>query len=268
MNDSDPASTRYGAIGRLRQLRALAALMAVLAMALPWACLPSGPQRSALARLAWAVLLGGFGIRINRLGHAPRAGALVISNHVSWIDIAVLARLLDCGFIAKAEVAAWPVIGALARRQGCLFIARERRGAVRPMLGRMRGYGPKRNLVLFPEGTSGEGDRVLPFRTSLFAAAGERFAEIQPVTLHYRQHDGSDLPYGRRREVAWVGEDALLPHAMALAARGGAIVDLWFEAPLPPATRKDLAEASHRLISERLAELAGEAQAAALKRAA
>lgn len=268
MSDSNPATARYGPVARLRQARAAAALLAVLAMALPWVCLPRGVMRTALARLAWAVLLGGFGIRINRLGHAPCPGALVVSNHVSWIDIAVLARLLDCGFVAKAEVAGWPVIGSLARRQGCLFIERERRGAVRPMLGRMRGFGPRRSLVMFPEGTSGEGDRVLPFRTSLFAAAGERFTEVQPVTLHYRRRDGSALAPGQRRDVAWVGNDALLPHAMALAARGGAIVDLWFEAPLPPAARKDLAEASHRLISARLAELAGEAQAAALKRAA
>lgn len=268
MSDSNPATARYGPVARLRQARAAAALLAVLAMALPWVCLPRGVMRTALARLAWVVLLGGFGIRINRLGHAPCPGALVVSNHVSWIDIAVLARLLDCGFVAKAEVAGWPVIGSLARRQGCLFIERERRGAVRPMLGRMRGFGPRRSLVLFPEGTSGEGDRVLPFRTSLFAAAGERFTEVQPVTLHYRRRDGSALAPGQRRDVAWVGNDALLPHAMALAARGGAIVDLWFEAPLPPAARKDLAEASHRLISARLAELAGEAQAAALKRAA
>lgn len=268
MNDRNGAFRRYGLIGRLRQARALAALAGVLAIALPWACLPRGAMRSALARLAWTVLLGGFGIRLNPLGAHPCPGALVVSNHVSWIDIAALAHQLDCGFVAKSEVAGWPVIGSLARRQGCLFIERERRGAVPSMLGRMRSYGPRRSLVLFPEGTSGEGDRVLPFRTSLFAAAGERFAQVQPVTLHFRRRDGAPIPADERRQVAWVGEDALLPHAMALAASGGVVLDLWFEEPLPAADRKQLAETCHARISARLAQLSGADQAAALKRAA
>jgi 1-acyl-sn-glycerol-3-phosphate acyltransferase len=218
-----------------------------------------------MAGAAWAVLLRGFGIRVRRHGtpSAP-AAALIAANHVSWIDVAVLGRLLDAGFVAKAEVGAWPVIGSLARRYGCLFIDRNRRGAVQDFTARMQAHPACAGLILFPEGTTGDGSGLLPFRSSLFAAAHPRWPAVQPVTIAYRRRDGSPLSPAERRRVAWIDDDALLPHAFALAASGGVIAEVWFEAPIPATDRKAAAESCRSAIAARL----GEDQAAALKRAA
>jgi 1-acyl-sn-glycerol-3-phosphate acyltransferase len=88
------------------------------------------------------------------------------------------------------------------------------------------------------------------------------------VTIAYRRRDGAPLSPGQRRRVAWIGDDALLPHALALAASGGVTVEVWFEESFAPEGRKQAAEASRRAIAARLAALAEEDQAAALKRAA
>ncbi len=253
---------------RLRQLRALGALAGVLAIAPLWALARPAPLRRALAVGAWALLLRGFNITVRRHGPIPASGSLIVANHISWLDIAVLARTCDAGFIAKAEVGRWPVIGMLARQLGCLFIEREARAALPGVIARMDSYAPRRGLILFPEGTTGDGTALLPFRSSLFAAAGERWAAVQPVTLAYRRQGGTALCPVERRRIAWLGDDALLPHAMALAGAGGASIDLWFEAPIAPGPRKAVAEACRAAIAARLAAITADDQAATLKRAA
>lgn len=248
-----------------RCTRAILALVILLALAGPWLCLPAGSRlKRTLPVAGWRVLLAGFGIRIRCHGApADPANALIVANHVSWTDILVLGRLVDAGFVAKAEVAGWPVIGPLARRYGCLFIKRESRAAAHRTAADMNSYRAGSGLVLFAEGTTGEGHGVLPFHSSLFVT-GARWPRIQPVTLVYARADGSPLSPQERRRVAWIGDDALLPHAMALAASGGLIVEVWFEESFVAQNRKQAAEESRRLIADRL-ELA---QAATLKRAA
>ncbi|WP_374530837.1 lysophospholipid acyltransferase family protein [Novosphingobium sp.] len=266
---ANPERASLSPLARLRQLRAIGALLIVLALAPFWACISAARPRRALERAAWCILLSGFGIAVRRHGTPASSGrVLTVANHISWVDIAVLARLCEGGFIAKREVAGWPVIGALARRLGCVFIDRESRSAVQSAVAELSDYAPETGLIMFPEGTTGEGGALLPFRSSLFAAAGPRWTQIQPVTLAYRRRDGAPLcPVGRRR-IAWLGDDALLPHAMALAASGGARIDVWFEAPLSPAPRKELARACADAIGARLAALEQADQAATLKRAA
>ncbi|MCB2072301.1 MAG: 1-acyl-sn-glycerol-3-phosphate acyltransferase, partial [Novosphingobium sp.] len=181
----------------LRQARAFATLLLVLAMAGPWACLPAGSRlRRRVAVLGWALLLTGFGIRIRCRG-APSAtdGTLFVANHISWVDIAVLARLLDAGFVAKAEIGRWPVIGALARGYGCLFVDRVMRTGVRQEADALDSrLAASRRIILFPEGTTSDGTGVRPFRSSLLAAAGRGdWPCVQPVTIRYRTRDGMPL---------------------------------------------------------------------------
>lgn len=246
-------------------MRAIVALIAFLALAIPWICLPARSRlRRTLPVAAWSLLLGGFGIRIRCHGMpADPATALTVANHVSWTDIVVLGHLIDAGFVAKVEVADWPVIGPLARRYGCLFVARDSRAAAHRVAAEMNAYRAGSGLVLFAEGTTGDGNGVLPFRSGLFST-GERWPRVQPVTVVYARADGSPLSPEERRRVAWIGDDALLPHAMALAASGGVTVDVWFEESFVAQNRKQAAAESRRLIADRLAQ----AQAATLKRAA
>lgn len=246
----------------LRCIRAILALLLALVIAAGWSCLPRGSRLARrVAAAGWSLLLAGFGVRLRRQGAPAEPQALVAANHVSWIDIVALGSALDAGFVAKAEVAAWPLIGPLARRYGCLFVARESRSAVLDLAAAMEGYPRDAGLVLFPEGTT-DGTGLLPFRSSLFIAPSRRWPKVQPVTILYRDRRGQPLSPEALRRVAWIGDDALLPHAFALAAAGGVEVELWFEPTFVPADRKGAARRSREDIAARLD------QAAALKRAA
>lgn len=238
----------------------MASVLGLLVLALPWLCVRS----RRIERLAWSLLLAGFGLRLRCHGSpVARGRALTVANHVSWTDIVVLGRLLDAGFVAKSDIAGWPIIGTLTRRYGCPFIARDSRAAAHRLAQDMNAYPTDRGLVLFAEGTTGLGDTVLPFHSGLFAAS-ERWPQVQPVTIVYRRADGAPLSPSERRAVAWIGDDALLPHALALAGNGGITVEVWFEESFAPRDRKHAAQESRRLITARLTEV----QAAALKRAA
>lgn len=198
----------------------------------------------------------GFGIRIRVSGRAE-PGAVMIANHVSWIDIAALAHSCEASFVAKREVGTWPIIGLLARKHGCLFIERSRRGAVvedAARLGaRLKGG---RGLVIFAEGTTSMGWDVLPFRSSLLAApVANDCSTVQPVAITYRNRDGTLHSAKQRRLVAWLDDDALLPHALKLAARGGTLVDIWFGPGITATGRKELAATARASIQARLAEV-------------
>ena len=252
--------------GPVRGLRAVLALATVLPLAVLWLVLPRrSAHRRRLAVFAWRVILRGFGVRLEVHGAPVADGtALIAANHVSWLDIVLLGRLIDGGLIAKAEVAGWPVIGALARRYGCLFVRRESRIAAQSMAACMDAYPAGQGLILFPEGTTGDGMNLLPFRSSLFAG-GARWLRVQPVAIVYCARGGAALTPQARRRVAWLDEDSLLPHALRLAAAGGVEAHVWFEPPVAASCRKAAAETVRRVIARRLE---AEGQAAALKRAA
>lgn len=233
-------------IGAARLLRAG---VAMLLAAGPMAALLVLPGRNRAAQRAiWGLVRWGFALVVRAHGR-PEAGALLVANHVSWTDIVVLGGLVDGGFVAKSEVAGWPLIGRGAAAIGCVFVERERRrraaGQAEAMAARLA---QGQSLVLFAEGTTGDGDGVLPFRSSLFAA-GE---QVQPVTLAWRRRDGTPFGRAERRAFAWLGEDALRPHAIALARAGGARVDIHFEPVLSGGCRKSLAAASRAAIVARL----------------
>ena len=183
-----------------------------------------------------------LGVRIRVVGNLPRRGpALLVANHVSWLDICVLTALAPVVFVAKREVATWPLFGLLAKLQRSVFIDRTRRAATRAtnaeIAARLAEGDP---VVLFAEGTSSDGNRVLPFRSSLIGAAraalkdgaGAKEVLIQPLAIVYTGLDG--LPIGRqhRPHVAWYGAMDLLPHLAAIIRRGTIDVTVSFGEPL------------------------------------
>lgn len=255
---------------RLRQLRAAAALAAILLLALPWLILPRhGRTARRIAELGWGALLRGFGVAVRVHGRPAFSGeTLTVCNHVSWLDIAVLARLGDAGFVAKADIAGWPVIGPLAQAWGCQFVSRTSRARIPGALSEMQARTGRHGLILFPEGTTGPGPQLLPFRSSLFPGSASRWRQVQPVLIDYRRADGGPLSAGQRRTVAWLDADELLPHAFALAAMGGLVVDVWFEPPIAVEDRKQAARASQAVLERRIERIALGDQAATWKRAA
>lgn len=169
--------------------------------------------------------------RVQR-GRPIRGAGAYVANHVSWLDIFVLNAGKPLYFVAKSEVAGWPGIGWLARGTGTVFIARDPKQAglqTRLFEDRLRAG---HRLLFFPEGTSSDGRRVLPFKTSLFQAFfSERLrdvARIQPVTLAYHAPLGEDA-----RFYGWWGDMALGPAILgALAARRQGRVEVIYHRPL------------------------------------
>ena len=175
-----------------------------------------------------------LGVRVEVIGMAPATGPLLIaSNHVSWLDIVVLSSVAPLSFVAKKEVARWPLVGSLARLQRTVFVDRERRHATGGSRDEMRDrLKAGEILVLFAEGTSGDGRRVLPFKSSFFGAADVPGVLVQPVTLAYRGH--RNLPMNRRLlpAYAWYGDMEMAPHLLGAIRSGPIEVTVVCHAPL------------------------------------
>jgi 1-acyl-sn-glycerol-3-phosphate acyltransferase len=193
--------------------------------------------RSLLHKLNVAIL----GIRVHRVGTPAQMRPLLIaSNHVSWTDISILGSMVDASFVAKSEVAGWPVIGWLSSLQRCVYVDRDRRGKAGDQAGEIAGRLSARHaIILFAEGSTGDGNRMLPFKSTLFGAAARAIAGgaadavyIQPVALAYTRLHG--MPMGRRHRplAAWIGDQDLLPHAKALLLEGGVDVEVHFGEPV------------------------------------
>ena len=163
-----------------------------------------------------------LGVKVEVFGRVPQHGPLlIVSNHVSWLDIVVLSAIAPVSFVAKKEVAGWPLFGSLARLQRTVFVDRDRRHATGTSRDEMRERLAAGDIiVLFAEGTSGDGRTVLPFKTSFFGAAEMPGVLVQPVTLAYRGH--RNLPMTRRLlpSYAWYGDMELAPHLIGAVSAG------------------------------------------------
>jgi 1-acyl-sn-glycerol-3-phosphate acyltransferase len=243
---------------RFGRTKALAALGASLLLLPPWLLAKPRTRRARdRERRFYSRVARGFLSGVKRSGAAAAGeGTLFVCNHISWLDIAVLGSLLDADFIAKAGVADWPLVGPLSRRTGILLVKRDRRGdtaAQVEQIGAKLRQG--RSLVLFPEGTTSDGCAILPFRSSLFAAAAEA-ARIQPIALCYSRRRGEPLDEDEMRAVGWTGNEMLLPNAARVAGmRLSAEVRML--SPFEPE-----AGASRKLIADRCREAIEEAYAA------
>lgn len=211
---------------------------------------PRSDRARAIERAAYRRLARGLGISVQVQGTRAEGAVLHACNHISWADIPVLGGTLDAAFVAKAQVARWPVIGALARRTPTLFIDREHRSGSGAQADALRAcLQGGRGVLLFPEGTTSDGSSVLPFRSSLFAAADAAHC-VQPVALSYLAADGGALTPERLRQVAWIGDDGLMD-ALRGVARAPLGVLVQFLTPLPASMpRKALAAACRDAIAQ------------------
>lgn len=180
-----------------------------------------------------------LGLEVRREGEPMRGAGAVVANHSSWLDILAINAARPVVFVSKAEVAGWPGIGWLARATGTVFVRREARGKTLAQVAAIRArIEGGEAVVLFPEGTSADGRRVLPFKPALLAAVPPG-AVVQPVTLSWTAPEGEDA-----RFYGWFGGQDFGPHALTVLAvrRPGGVVLTWHP-PIPAAgqDRKALA---------------------------
>ena len=207
-------------------------------------CASFALPRPAERRLRWrrfvmrtwcAAVCRALAVRIEVAGESPRQPSVLVSNHLSYLDIPVLGSLYEAVFVSKAEVAQWPGVGHLATRAGTLYVDRARKRelpdvneAIREALARGDG------VVLFPEGTSSGGGTVLPFRPSLLSAAADLGLAVHGARIAYCSGTG-DPPAADC--ICWWGAMPFVKHFLRLLTLSGIHVRVAFAAD--PATAKD-----------------------------
>jgi len=247
----------------LRRLRPVLCL----ALLLPWTLLCGAVQalmlvlpgrgKVAMARLYWGVMCRILGLKLRVIGSAARRTedgrpVVYVSNHSSWLDVLVLGAQLDACFTAKEEVGRWPVIGTIARLGRTVYVRRQRGSTGRERDEMRARLGNGDNLILFPEGTTSDGSRVLSFRSAFLSIAQLPATEagmppiVQPVSVVYDRLAG--LPMGRasRPVFAWYGDMDIASHFWRLAQHRGMRASVLLHTPLDPRDfpdRKALARA-------------------------
>jgi 1-acyl-sn-glycerol-3-phosphate acyltransferase len=224
----------------------------------------SGNAKVTFPRVYWAVLTRLIGIQVRVIGQraASQEGrpVLYVSNHSSWVDIPTMGGVLDGCFVSKSDVAGWPVIGTVARLGRTVFVSRNRiaTGRERDDMRARLAAGDK--LILFPEGTSSDGSRVLPFRSSFFSVAEadenqdpSTLPIIQPISVVYDRLGG--LPAGRasRPVFAWYGDMDIASHFLRLTQHIGLRATVLMHAPVDPARfvdRKALSQAVWQIVAD------------------
>ncbi len=211
-------------------------------------------------------LLRVFGIRVTVNGAiAPGGGVLIAANHSSWIDILAVSSVAPISFIAKSEVDTWPGFGLLARLQQTIYVARNRRSKTAEQRDEIKErLGKGDTIVLFPEGTSSDGNRVLTFKSALMSAAegtipdgegGAKLIRVQPMSIAYTKLYGLPMNRPYRPFYAWYGDMDLVPHLWDMARLGPIDCEITIHPAMTVAdvgSRKALAAKCEALVSESL----------------
>ncbi len=231
-------------------LRLLWIFISIFLLILPMYLLRIGGfKRSsqALVRIACRASLRAMGLTLQVHGTPMRGAGAIVSNHVSWMDIFVMNAVHNIYFVAKADVAGWPVIGMIARSVGTVFIRRKISDAAQQKAMFVNRVGQGDRLFFFPEGTSTDGQQVLPFKSTLFAAFFDEALKetmlVQPVTLRYVAAAPRDPWF-----YCWWGDMEFVEHfLMILASDTKGAVQITFHEPFEVADfsdRKRLAKAA------------------------
>jgi lyso-ornithine lipid O-acyltransferase len=161
-------------------------------------------------KLAWLKWFGSIlSLKVTYEGKLPVKANLLVSNHISWLDIIVLGSFSPAHFVAKSDILTWPVIGFLAKQGGTIFVRRGDKKQAKAIAEALVWLLKQNNTVIaFPEGTTTKGDEVLPFHSSLFQSALLTKSAIQPIAIQYIGEATQHAPF--------IGEDAFIPHLIRM----------------------------------------------------
>ncbi|MEO7497839.1 MAG: lysophospholipid acyltransferase family protein [Massilia sp.] len=223
--------------------------LTICALRFPW--IDSGRRRAHIRR--WSRrLLAICGVALEEAPLAPPlAHALIVANHVSWLDIFVINAIYPCRFVAKAEIRAWPVLGWLVAQAGTVFIARGNRRDLRHIFkGVVASLAEGERVAFFPEGTTASQGAMLAFHANLFEAAIDAGVPVQPYAISYL--DAAGMPHPA---VDFVGDMSFMQSIAAVLSARGLRARLSCLAPLDAAGahRRELARAAHDAVAAALA---------------
>lgn len=212
------------------------------------------------ARVYWRGVGWFVGLKLKVEGQpTAQRPTLFIANHCSWLDIVSLGSVLPACFVAKAEIAGWPGISVVAKLGRTIFVSRNRQAVAQEQRVLEQRLKSGDSIILFPEGTTSDGNRVRPFASAFFALAlQEPQPWVQPVTVVYNEIEGQPVRRFDRQMVAWHGDMDLWPHLKQLLHRGGLQATIVFGEPVPPGThtnRKTISAAMEQQISNKAAQL-------------
>lgn len=182
-----------------------------------------------------------MGMRLRVQGQPPSCPFILVSNHLSYVDIIAYFAVLPCRFVAKSEVRSWPLLGQMAQVGGTLFVNRRRKRDLLRVNERMQtALLHKSGLVFFPEGTSTSGATILPFKPALLDHAARAHVPVSVATLHYRSHDSHHPAHLR---VCWWGDMTFAGHFPGLLALPGFDAHIQFSPQtIQSDDRKELAQ--------------------------
>lgn len=240
-----------------------------------------GSAKIRLPRVFWRMISRILGLQLRVIGH--QAGAIrtakdvangerpivYIANHCSWLDIIAVGGTLHTVFVAKGEVGTWPLIGTISRLGRTIFVSRNRQNTGKELHDMADRLWDGDDIVLFPEGTSSDGSRVLPFLSSFFAIAKPGRLEqagmpkpppvlIQPVSIVYDRLEGLPVGRSRRNVFSWYGDMDLTPHVWSFGQWRSMRATVLFHPPLNPEdfkSRKELANATFKAVQDGAARL-------------
>ncbi|QYF91631.1 1-acyl-sn-glycerol-3-phosphate acyltransferase [Massilia sp. PAMC28688] len=223
----------------------LVAGLAACALFFPWA---GAAWRDRTVQRWSRRLLAIAGVRVRQEGGVPALEhAMIVANHVSWLDIFVINSLHPCHFVAKSEIREWPVLGWLAEKGGTVFLARGNRRELRHIFkGMVAALQAGERVAFFPEGTTAAQGTVLPFHANLFEAAVDAGVLVQPYAVRYLDQDG-----GLHAAVDFTGDTTFAQSMKAVLSGPPIEARLTCLAPLQGAGahRRELAQAAHNAVA-------------------
>jgi 1-acyl-sn-glycerol-3-phosphate acyltransferase len=223
-------------------MRRLAALGWVLLVSCGGFVLFRSHRRTRRSRALWLQscclsALRALGVSFVTKGNPPNPGSIITPNHLGYLDILLLAATTPTVFVAKREVRSWPIFGWFARMAGTRFVDREKRSDVLRVVDELAPVlADGLSVAVFLEGTSSDGRRVLPFKSSLLEPAVQLSGPVVPTALAYvvpANHSVAD-------EVCWWGDMTLPSHLFNLAGLPWIQAFLVWGEPLPPATNRKI----------------------------
>lgn len=236
-------------MGWIRIIVKTFSLLVVCSLTYVAAVFGTADWKARVFRLSTSLVSRIMGMRVVVTGKPPAAPFVLVSNHLSYVDVILIGSQVRCVFISKAEVEGWPLIGPLVRSVGTLFVDRGAKRDLPLVVRRMEDVLKSgRGVVFFPEGTTSRGANVAPFRPSLLEPAIRSGRPVHYASVTYRS--AQRCPPAQR-SVCWWGDMKFTPHALQLLAMPGFDARLTFGTePIQENDRKVLATRLHRAIEQ------------------